>query len=148
MIDNFQSDLPVLIRDAKAHLNALGSSSSKIINPFDVLYKMVFQFTVREICCNDIANNPTLLNKMIHLFKTADSSFNPRIILFPSLFKLLSPAYWKQMIAGVRMYMISKDVVDQRKKTGERDEDPLQYLIDQGDSDGNLVQVKLPLFSL
>lgn len=102
---------------------------------------MIFQFTVREVCCNDIADNPVLLDKLTGLFKTAETSFNPRIILFPSLFKLLSPEWWRQIIASIRMYMMLKEVIDRRKNGGKCDDDPVQHLIDRGEADATIVQV-------
>jgi sterol 14-demethylase len=135
-------DLPVLVHDAKEGLRTLATSSSTIINPFDGLFKVIFQLTARELCCNDLADQTELLDKMIHLFLTVGTSYNPRIILFPSLMKLLSPAHWKQMSASIRMYMLVKGILDQRKRSAKRDTDPLQHLIDQGIKDTNIIQVR------
>jgi hypothetical protein len=135
-------DLPVLVHDAKEGLRTLATSSPTIINPFDVLFKVIFQITARELCCNDIADQTELLDKIIHLFLTAGTSYNPRIILFPSLMKLLSPAYWKQMSASIRMYMLVKGILDQRKRSAKRGTDPLQHLIDQGIDDATIIQVR------
>lgn len=141
--ERFARDLPVLVHDAKEGLRTLATSSSTIINPFDVLFKVIFQLTARELCCSDIADQTELLDKMIQLFLTAGTSYNPRIILFPPLIKWLSPAYWKQMSASIRMYMLVKDILDQRKRTGKRGTDPLQHLIDQGLGDATLIQMLL-----
>jgi sterol 14-demethylase len=139
--DAHPPDLPVLIHDAKEGLRTLATSSSTIINPFEVLFKVIFQLTARELCCSDIADQTELLDKMIRLFLIAGTSYNPRIILFPPLIKLLSPAYWKQMSASIRMYMLVKGILDQRKRTGKRGTDPLQHLIDQGIGDATMIQV-------
>jgi hypothetical protein len=58
---------------------------------------------------------------------------------FPSL------AVIKRTIAGTRLYMILNNIVSERQKTGNKRDDPLQFLIDQGDDMGRIIEVRHPL---
>jgi len=57
---------------------------------------------------------------------------------FPSL------AVIKRTIAGTRLYMILNNIVSERQETGNKRDDPLQFLIDQGDDMGRIIEVRYP----
>jgi hypothetical protein len=95
---------------------------------------------MRTVACEDVASDPVLLEKTLGLFKQVGESATPTSIMLP---RLLSPAVIKQTIAGGRLYMIFNRIVEHRKKTGERLEDPLQFLIDQGDNMKQIIGVCL-----
>ena len=52
-----------------------------------------------------------------------------------------SPAVIKRTIAGGKLYMILNKIVASRKKLGKSRDDPLQYLIDEGDTMPKIVEV-------
>jgi len=105
-------------------------------DPFDSIYRMVFQFTMRTIACNDIADDPKTLAKCLQYFETIDGTATPWSIMYPWM-----PLWSKvqRTAAGAKLYMVFKSVVDGRKKSGIRGDDPLQYLIDQGDDITSIV---------
>ena len=110
-------------------------------DPFVSIYEIVFQLTMRMVGCDEIANDPALLKKTLHLFETIQRSSTPTTIIFPWF---PSPALIKRTIAGGRLYMILKKIVDERKKSGRREDDPLQYLIDNGDDMNEIIGVRIP----
>ena len=68
----------------------------------------------------------------------------PKIsIMFPWV---PTPAKLKRMWSGGQLYMILKNVVDERKKEDRRENDALQYLIDQGDSVTDMITVSHPMW--
>src|ERR1700761_3572434 len=93
----------------------------------------------------EIANNRKLLDKTLSLYETIESTATPYQIIFPWL---PSPALFKRFIGGTRLYMIFQNIVNQRKKTGTRYEDPLQYLIDKGDSMRDIIAVSKNVYVL
>ena len=52
--------LPKLLEDARRMLDELAVKPSRTTDPFDSLYKMVFQFTMRTVACTEIAEDPQL----------------------------------------------------------------------------------------
>src|SRR2546423_14109980 len=122
--------LPQLMADTNARLQNITASPSGITDPFDSVYKIVYQLTMRTVGCNEIANDPILLAKTLAYFETIEQSGTPAGVIFPWLPTL---SKLKRTYAGARLYMLFQSIVNERKKTGKRDDDPLQFMIDQGD---------------
>ncbi|OWP02491.1 cytochrome P450 6A [Marssonina coronariae] len=135
--EQFGRGLPAMIRDVQSAVASLGASGTT--DPFSSIYQLIFQLTVRNICCGEIADDAILLGRMRHLYEVLDTSFNPLMQAFPFAVKLLTPSLWRQGWAGARMWWLLRGVVEGRKREGRRREDPLQYLMDQGDSMGNIL---------
>tara|TARA_R110002060_G_scaffold78140_1_gene90722 strand:+ start:576 stop:1190 length:615 start_codon:yes stop_codon:yes gene_type:complete len=131
--------VPAMMRDTQTRLEEFGDSGTT--NPFDTIHSLVFQLTVRNVGCNDIADDRALLEKTRGIYETMENSYNPSIIVLPWIVKAFTPSFINQAIAGARLYFILKGVVDKRKKTGERQNDTLQYLLDQGDDLGKMIGV-------
>lgn len=127
-------NLPTLLKDARANLDALGKSGTT--DPFDSIYRMVFQFTMRTVACNEVADDPKTLARCLDLYETVENSADRWMIMFPWL-----PLWSKfqRTYASAQLYMIFKGVVDDRKKHNRHEEDALQYLIDQGDNITNIL---------
>ena len=85
---------------------------------------------MRTVGCNEIANDPRLLAKTLSFFETIQQSATPAGVIFPWL---PTPAKLKRTYAGGALYIIFQGIVNERKKTGKREEDALQFMIDQGD---------------
>lgn len=120
------------------NLKKLERDPRGITDPFQSIYRIVYQLTMRIVGCDDIADDPVLLEKTLGLYEAVEQSATATAIMFP---RLPSLAVIKRTIAGGRLYMIFKKIVDKRKKTGKRGDDPLQYLIDQGDSMERIIEV-------
>ena len=52
-----------------------------------------------------------------------------------------TPSKFKRLYSGSQLYFIFKRVVDDRKKHEKRENDALQYLLDQGDSITDIITV-------
>jgi hypothetical protein len=130
--------LPQLIADTNSRLKGIASSPSGITEPFDSVYKIVFQLTMRTVGCNEIANDPRLLAKTLSCVETIAQSATPAGVIFPWL---PTPAKLKRTYAGGSLYMIVQGVVNERKRTRKREEDALQFMIDQGDDVTQIIRV-------
>lgn len=95
---------------------------------------------MRTVGCNEIADDPTLLAKTLSLFETIEHSATPTGIIFPWLPTL---AKLKRTVAGGRLYMIFQQIVNKRKRTGKRENDALQFMIDQGDDVVKIISVSI-----
>ena len=104
----------------------------------DSMYRMVFKLTMRTVACNEIADDPVLLARTLSLYEGIEATATPLSIMFPWL---PTPAKFRRLYIGSQLYIIFKRVVDDRKKYNRRENDPLQYLIDQGDSITDIIQV-------
>lgn len=85
---------------------------------------------MRIVGAKEIADDPKLLKKTLDWFGMFESSTTPTSIIFPWL---PTPAVCRRYYASVRLAMVFKNVISDRKKTGRREDDPLQYLLDCGD---------------
>lgn len=129
--NQLKKGLPRLLQDARENLDKLAAEPSGVTNPFDSIYRLVFQFTMRTVACNEIADDPATLSKCLQLYEAIEGTATPWSIMYPWM-PLWSKV--KRTTAGAQLYMIFKRVVDARNNSGIRGDDPLQYLIDQGDN--------------
>ncbi|KAK4542279.1 hypothetical protein LTR36_006932 [Oleoguttula mirabilis] len=129
--NQLKNGLPQLLQDARANLDKLAADKSGVTDPFDSIYRMVFQFTMRTVACKEIADDPPLLARTLKMFEDIEGTATPLSIMYPWL---PLPAKAKRTYAGAQLYMILKRVVDARTKEGRREDDALQYLMDQGDN--------------
>ncbi|KAI5365207.1 Putative cytochrome P450 [Septoria linicola] len=129
--NQLRNGLPQLLKDARMLLNGLAAQPEKITDPFDSIYRMVFQFTMRTVACSEIADDQPLLAKVLGLFESIESCATHTGIMYPWV---PLPSKMKRTIAGAQLYGIFKKIVDDRNKTGRKEDDALQYLMDQGDN--------------
>ena len=126
------------MRDVRTFLDTLAQSPTGITNPFESFYRLVYQLTMRTVGCSDIANDPVLLERTLQLYETIEASATAATMLFPWF---PSPSVIKRTIAGGKLYMVINKIVENRKKTGIRGDDPLQFLIDGGDDVKSIIEV-------
>lgn len=132
--------MPQLLQDARYNMDRLAANPAGITDPFDSIYRTVFNFTMRTLACNDFADDPAALRKVLKLFETIQGTATPLAIMYPWL---PTPSKFRKMLAGSQLYMMFKRVVDERRKTGRKDDDALQFLLDQGDSLTDVLTVVL-----
>lgn len=130
--------MPQLLQDVQTSFDALAQDPKGITDPFQSIYLLVYQLTMRIVGCDEIADDPALLATTLSLFETVESSATATAVLFPWF---PSPAIIKRTIAGTRLYLIFKSVIDKRVASGKRGDDPLQYLLDQGDQVPAIIEV-------
>lgn len=143
LLANHALDLPKLVRDLRTRLDRLAEDPVMITNPFDSIYEMVFQLTMRTVGCNDIAEDPELLYRAMQYNRTIELSATPARIMFPWFPTL---ALFRQLYAGAGFYTIFDKIIRQRKKENRREDDSLQICIDQGDSTRDIISVSTESF--
>jgi len=119
-------------------LNTLAASPVKITDPFESVYEIVFQLTMRTVGCNEIAENPELVKTVMKLNQTMESAATPTTIMFPWL---PSTGLLKMYYAGARMYMIFAKVIKDRQAQERIEDDAMQIMLDQGDSTKDILAV-------
>ncbi|KIW08112.1 hypothetical protein, variant [Verruconis gallopava] len=134
--DRFAVALPTLLSDVRGRLNDLAVESPGITDPFDSIYKLVYLLTQRAVGANEIARDRKLMDTTLSLFEMIEQSAKPYQVIIPWLPSL---ALVKRFYAGMRMYMIFERLVKARQKGGTREDDPLQYLIDEGDDTKTII---------
>lgn len=132
--------LPNLVKDVRARLDDLAGDPKHETDPFDSIYRIVYQLTMRTVACNEIAADDKLRERTLYLYEEVEKAASPVAIIFPFL-PLISK--FKRTMAGAELYMIFKKIVDARLKEGRREDDALQFLIDQGDDITNIITVSI-----
>ncbi|CAD0099993.1 unnamed protein product [Aureobasidium mustum] len=129
--ENFVKGLQDLINDTRTRLDELVKDPSGITDPFESIYGIVYQLTMRTVACNEIANDRALLDQTLDMFEKIEASSSAKLIIFPWF---PFPGKLRRLWYGGKLYMIFKGIIEDRAKTGRREEDPLQFLIDKGDN--------------
>jgi cytochrome P450 len=129
--ENLDNILQLLISDVQIRLDDLAKDPKGMTDPFESIYGIVYQLTIRTVACNEIADNRALLDQTLDLYQQLEAASSPEVIIFPWL---PSPSKLKRLWGGGKLYMIFKNIIEKRQKTGHRENDALQYLIDKGDN--------------
>lgn len=130
--------VPQLVTDLRGRLDEL--TTGHITDPFDSIYRVVFQLTMRTVACNEIAGDRAALDKTLQLFETIEATATPFSIMYNWL---PVPARFKRTYAGAQLYMMLKQVMDARQKEGRNEGDALQFLMDQGDDLTKIITVSI-----
>ena len=123
--------LPYMLRDARGHFDRIAKSPNGITEPFETIYCAVFSFTMRTVACHEAADNPELLEKVLHLYEWVEDRATPSAVMFP-WFPTISKL--KKMYVGARLYRLFSRIKAARVKENRREDDALQFLMDQGDN--------------
>lgn len=122
--------LPNLVADVRQRLDELASNSPTKTDPFDSIYRIVYQLTMRTVACNEIAADDELREETLRLFETVEGAASMWAIMF-NWMPLISKA--RRTVAGAKLYMIFKRIIDARIEQGRREDDALQFMMDQKD---------------
>jgi sterol 14-demethylase len=131
--DSLSRNLSDLVQTTHTLLdkNAPKLGEEAVMDPFDDIYRVVYALTMRTVGTTEIVRSPELMDKTLGWFETLQNASAWKII-FPWLPTLTDVS---RMIAGGRLYYLLKGFVDDRKRTGRREDDALQYLLDMGNDD-------------
>jgi hypothetical protein len=124
-------DFPNLLSDLKKRINILADNPSGITDPFDSIYEIVFQLTMRTVGCNEVADDPELVKATMSYNRMMELAGTPMAVMFPWL---PSRGVLRKYYAGARMYMIFDKVAKARLAEERRENDAMQVMLDQGDS--------------
>lgn len=138
--DQFRKALPTLLSDVRGRLDELAANSPGMTDPFDSIYKIVYLLTQRAVGAHEIARDRKLLDKTLRLFENIEHTARPYQVMYPWL---PTPALFSRFWSGTQMYMIFQKIVRNRKDSGHREEDALQFLVDKGDDMQRIIAVSL-----
>jgi cytochrome P450 len=129
--DQLHKILPIVVADVRDGIDTLSKDASGATNPFDSIYRLIFKLTICLVGAEELAEDSVLRRKFEGYFTMLDDTAGPISAIFP---RFPWPSMIKRFYAGIRMYMILDNIVKTRKKTGKKPDDPLQNLLDRGDS--------------
>jgi len=129
--ENFVKGLDSLIADTRSRLDELAKDPKGLTDPFESIYGIVYQLTMRTVACNEIAGDRALLDQTLNMFEKIEAASSPELIIFPWF---PFPGKLRRLWSGGKLYMVFKGIIEDRAKTGRKEDDPLQFLIDKGDN--------------
>jgi sterol 14-demethylase len=147
--ENFVKNLDLLTGDTRAACEALAAAppskvdaSWRVTDPFESLYEIVYQLTMRTVGANDIADDPKQVKHTLSIFNWFEESGSYAKVIFPWLPTM---NHLLRMYYGAKLAFVFREIIEKRKKTGKKGNDALQFLIDRGLSLRNIVGVCLSL---
>ncbi|WYZ35420.1 hypothetical protein EsH8_X_000067 [Colletotrichum jinshuiense] len=139
--DILSDRLHLLVADTRHTMDALASridpaSKLGISDPFEDMYGLVFQLTMRTVGCDEIAEDAKLLQRVLGIFESIDAASTATKVMFPWM---PTVGHFRRVYGGARMYMLLEKVVKERNDRGVGGNDALQFLIDNGNSTVEMV---------
>ncbi|ETW77953.1 cytochrome P450 monooxygenase 90 [Heterobasidion irregulare TC 32-1] len=132
--DRLTELIPEILEDSRRIMGSWGKSGT--FDPFDRIYELVFQTTVRCLTCAEIANDPVVVARLKELYDRVDRGTTPATVLFPWF---PSPAMIMKFRATKEIYDIVVATIKVRKESGVSRNDSLQMLLDSGDEPSMIV---------
>ncbi|KAG9313414.1 cytochrome P450 [Chiua virens] len=126
--EHLQQLIVPVLDDCDRVMDTWGASGR--FDPFEKIYELVFQTTVRCIASQEIADDPALVARLKGLYDILDSGTTPTTILLPWL---PVPSMLRKLLATKEVYDIVSRAIDIRAKSGKPQNDTLQMLIDAQD---------------
>lgn len=127
--NKLSSSLPRLVQDVHAMLDGL--DTSKPMDAFGPIYELIYQLTHRTLGCNDIADDPKLLEDTLRLYTTLGSSSGVDVMFT----WLPTPSRIYSKYCGAKLHFAFQKVMQKRRDTGVKGDDAMQIMMDAGDSD-------------
>lgn len=141
-------NLSSLVSDTSDSLNRIlelnGNKETGMVDPFDHIFKIVYQLTMRQLGPTEIANDQKMLDKTLHMFIEIERGSSPMRIIFPWL---PTVGWLRQMIAGARMYSVFRKIAERRKAEERKEDDAFQVIMDTGADVMSVTAVSLTLSS-
>ncbi|KAJ7598870.1 cytochrome P450 [Mycena floridula] len=120
--------IPVILEDSRRVMEQWGNSGT--FDPFNAVYELVFQLTVRTLTCSEISDDAALVARLKRLYDKLDSGTTPATVLVPWL---PTWAMIEKLWATKDIYDIVVRAIEARERSGVSRKDTLQMLLDQGD---------------
>jgi len=112
------------------------------MNPFKEIYDLVFQMTVRMATCHELASDAISVQKMSDLYWKLEMSATPVALLLPWF---PGTAKKNKIQATTDLYIMISHYVDVRRKAEVLGSDLIDVLIADGESNSNIVRVRVIL---
>lgn len=129
--------LPRVTRDARATFEALGKSKTSVINPIEDCYRLVLTQTSRIVFGDEISDTPDLLDTYLYYTKILQHISSGHTIARP---------WWPSIQHMKRLYcrnglkkLVTPLVQNRSTNITPRADDALQYFIDNGDTDDQII---------
>ncbi|KAF8688520.1 Cytochrome P450, partial [Rhizoctonia solani] len=100
-------------------------------DPFEVIYSVVFQLTIRAAAAREIADSVEKCKELEQLYWRVETGTTPTSVLLPWL---PSDARKRKVSATGAIYNLFDGIIKARRSEDRREEDALQVLMDLGDS--------------
>ena len=113
------------------------------MNPFQDIYDLVFQMTVRMASCDELAADPKSVQKMSDLFCKLEKSATPMSLLFP-WFPGTAKRNEKQAVKD--LYAMLSHYVDVRRKAEAPNSDAIDIFITIGEDNPTIIGVGLVFY--
>ncbi|KAG8692691.1 hypothetical protein FRC09_011033 [Ceratobasidium sp. 395] len=117
--------------------NMVKWGTSGKFDPFNDVYSIVFQLTIRSTACREIADSIDSCKRMEKLYWLVEKGSTPTTVLIPWL---PSKARTLKTEATTEMYNWLDSIIKARQAEGRREEDALQVLMDLGDTTADIIQ--------
>lgn len=131
--DGLSNNLSSLVETTQSlfETKAPKAGEKAVMDPFHDVYRVVYALTMRTVGTAEIYRSPELMEKTLGWFEGLQNASAWQIIFpwFPTFADL------SRLYAGARIFYLLKGLMEDRKKTGRRENDPLQHLIDTGNGD-------------
>lgn len=141
MRDRLALNLHYLTTDTHNSLRSF--DINRPVDPFDLMYRLVYQLTHRTLGCHNVAEDPVLLQNTLKHYRCIEES-SPIQILFPEL-----PTFAKirKQWAGINLYWQFRKIIHNRRRLSEKGTDAMQLLMDEGMNEVEISSVSL-LFAI
>ncbi|KAI0298707.1 cytochrome P450 [Multifurca ochricompacta] len=126
--------IPEILDDGRRLLRPWEKAGS--LDPFDKIYELTFQTTVRCLTCTEIASDPEVVARLRQLYDKLDRGTTPATVLFPWF---PSPAMVSKARATKQIYDIIVNAIKVRKQSGVTHGDTLQNFLDSGDDESIII---------
>lgn len=120
--------IPCILEDSRRLMESWGTAGK--FDPFEKVYELTFQLTIRSISCTEIADDPALVARLKKLYDDLDTGTTPATVLLPWL---PTPAMIKKLWSTKEIYDIVTKAISDREQSGVHHNDTLQMLLDAGD---------------
>ncbi|KEP51010.1 cytochrome P450 family 6 protein, partial [Rhizoctonia solani 123E] len=133
-MDRLADLTPLFMSDIERNMSGWGETGK--FDPFDVIYTMVFQLTLRAAGAQEIADSVEKCKEVEKLYWRVEKGSTPTSVLLPWL---PSDARKKKVAATEEIYDLFDKIIKARRSEGRREEDALQVLMDLGDSTPEII---------
>ncbi|KAA1472043.1 cytochrome P450 [Dentipellis sp. KUC8613] len=132
--DRLTELMPGILEDCRRVMSSWGNTGA--IDPFEGIYGLVFQLSVRCLTCAEIADDPAVVSRLKGLYDQVDRGTTAATVLFPWF---PSPAMLMKLRATKQIYDLVVEKINVRKASGVSHNDSLQMLLDAGDDHSMIV---------
>ncbi|KAJ1301352.1 hypothetical protein OPQ81_003751 [Rhizoctonia solani] len=133
-MDRLADLTPLFMSDIERNTTNWGETGK--FDPFDVIYSIVFQLTIRAAGAREIADSIEKCKEVEKLYWSVEMGSTPTSVLLPWL---PSEARKRKVAATGKIYNLFDGIIKARQSEGRREDDALQVLMDLGDSTPEII---------